>query len=166
MAGYSKVNITNAREAINSIIDGLNYETSKNIIDSANDSTYWQGDSKQTLINALNKQVNTNYKNLKDKLDNYLVIVDYMESWKELDDDNDWYAQKRDEAESKILEWKWQYKKDKYGNYVYDYYGNREKEWYQVTNKYWKNKYNEYKDKIAKNKATMESYVNKIEELI
>ena len=166
MADYSKINISSARTAINYIINNLNYSASKNIIDSLSDSTYWQGNSKLTFTKALNKQKDTNYKKLEQKLDDYLIIINYMESWQQLNSDNKTYAQKRDEAEGKIYKDVWRYKKDRYGEYILDAYGNKQKEWYKQKDTYWENQYNNYVNKINENKRTMDSYVIKINELI
>ena len=166
MADYSKVNISNAREAINYIINHLNYSASENIIDSLSDTSYWQGNSKLTFTKALNKQKDTNYKKLEQKLDDYLIIINYMESWQQLNNDNKNYAQKRDEAESKIYKSVWKYKTDAYGEYILDAYGNKQKEWYKQKDKYWENEYNKYVNKIKENTRTMDSYASKISELI
>lgn len=166
MADYSKINITYARDAINYIKNTLNCRASENIINLLNDSTYWQGESKTIFTDALTKQRDTNYKNLENKLEDYLTIINYMESWQQLNNENKDYAQKRDEAEGKIYKDVWRYKKDSYGNYILDAYGNKQIEWYKVKDTYWENEYNNYVDKIKENTRTMDSYVRKINELI
>lgn len=166
MADFSNINVGSLRSALNNLSDGIDYKSSNNAISSLSSDAYWSSSCKSIFINALDKQINTNYENLKEKLSNYKTICDYIKSWQDLKKQNEEYTKKMNDAYSKRYSTVMKYKKDSSGNYETDSYGNKKKEYKQEFSSYWDGEYRRYKGLIEDNKNKMKDYENKVNNLI
>ena len=77
---YENVDTSRLRAAINDCKNTLSYSSSNSAINGLTDDV-WSGSAKKNLTSALNKLVNTRYKEIEDTLDEYLSVVDSIESY-------------------------------------------------------------------------------------
>lgn len=166
MADFSSINVASLRTAINNLSDSIDYENSDKAISDYSGSSYWTSGCKSKFVKALNKQINTNYKKLKDKLSDYKSICDYIQSWQDLKKQNEDYTAKMNAAYGKRYSTVWEYKKDDSGNYETDSYGNKQKEYKQEFSYYWDQEYRKYSGYIADNNNKMKDYEKKVSNLI
>lgn len=87
---YENVNVGSLRASLLKCKSALDYKKSNEIIGilSVGNSTVWKSNAEKNLQTALSKLTKTRYKDLKNKLDKYLKIVDYIESYQKLDKKN------------------------------------------------------------------------------
>lgn len=166
MADFSKVDVVLLKNALGNALDNLSCDNTSTAIDDLVGNEYWSSNSKNTFLTALKSQTDTNYANLKSKLEDYILIADYIAEWKRIDEDIQSYITARDDAKGKINVQKTRYKLDSEGNYIYDMWGNKKTEKYTEYSQYWDNQYNSYVNKIAENEELKKEYEDKINELI
>ncbi len=155
MANYKNINVSNMRTALNALKKNLDSSKLKGEMSSLASNSVWEASAKRNLIDALNKQLDKNYQNVKDKIDKYLNVCTYIEKWQELNSENKKYEQQMNSAKDKIYYWTTDYKTNADGE--------KEKYTYQAYSSFWDNKYNEYRRLIADNKKDMKNYESKIE---
>lgn len=85
---FENVDVASLKSALNTCKNNLNHSTTDSIISNLS-SNSWMADSKTNLKKALEKLVNTRYKNLSDKIDEYLTAAGYIQEYKDLDAEND-----------------------------------------------------------------------------
>ena len=86
---YESVDVTRAKNAINNCLNSIRHETSSDIINNLPNNSNWVADSKTTFTGAVGKLVNTRYKDLEDYLKKCLTTLDNIQSYKDLQSQND-----------------------------------------------------------------------------
>lgn len=78
---FENVNVNLLKSSVNSLIDSVNYNNSKEIMSKIQNSEVWNTDSRDNLNKSLDKLVNIKYKNLEDKLNKYKEITLLIEKY-------------------------------------------------------------------------------------
>lgn len=81
---FENINVISLKNAINSCINSINYNSSKEIINKISGSDIWNTESKKNFERALTKLINIRYLELENKLKNYLKIADKIEEYQKL----------------------------------------------------------------------------------
>ena len=81
---FENINVISLKNAINSCINSINYNSSKEIINKISGSDIWNTESKKNFERALTKLINIRYLELENKLKNYLKIADRIEEYQKL----------------------------------------------------------------------------------
>ena len=84
---FENVDVTSLRNALTSCKNSINYNTSKELIDSVS-SSVWQTSSQKKLNKSLKALTNTRYKELENKLNDYIEAVSYIEQYKSYENEN------------------------------------------------------------------------------
>lgn len=87
---FENVNPSSLRNAINSCLNNLHNEFSKSLSSSLTPSV-WQGDCKKQLESAIDSLNNKRYKELKELLEKYRDIPNYIEEYQKLQKQNETY---------------------------------------------------------------------------
>ena len=85
---FESVNVSSLRSALMQCKNSINHSTTNNLISNISNPNVWQASSQTTLKNALTKLENERYKDLENKIDSYLVVVSYIERYKNLQSEN------------------------------------------------------------------------------
>jgi len=85
---FESVNVSSLRSALMQCKNSINHSTTNNLISSISNPNVWQSSSQTNLKNALTKLENERYKDLENKIDSYLVVVSYIERYKNLQSEN------------------------------------------------------------------------------
>ena len=88
---YDDISVTSAKNAIINCKNSLNYTKSQAILSGLNVSTYWDAESRTTFSNGIDLLINTKYKDLETYLDKCLTSLDYIEEYKGVQSDVDYY---------------------------------------------------------------------------
>ncbi len=80
---YENVDVDQLRSSLNACKSALDCSTSQGLINGISD-TIWSGKAKTNLTTAISKLTNTRYNDLKNKINEYLKVVDQIESYKSL----------------------------------------------------------------------------------
>lgn len=78
---FEEVNVTSAKNALNSCLNTINYDKSLQIFINIQNKEIWNSSSKDILKDALNILTNTKYKNLKNKINTYLLAINQIEEY-------------------------------------------------------------------------------------
>lgn len=81
---FENVDTVSLRRALMSCKNSLSYKETEKLIGSISNST-WECEAKKNFKNSVDKLINTHYKDLEKKLDDYLNAVPLIEEYKELD---------------------------------------------------------------------------------
>lgn len=81
---FENINVISLKNAINSCMNSINYNSSKEIINKISGSDIWNTESKKNFERALTKLINIRYLELENKLKNYLKIADKIEEYQKL----------------------------------------------------------------------------------
>lgn len=81
---FENVNTVSLKNSINSCISSINYSSSKQIINDIANNDIWSTSSRDKLSSLLQTLINTRYKDLEKKLQNYLTIADKIEKYQQL----------------------------------------------------------------------------------
>ena len=164
MADFSKIEVVKVKEALNNLLNKINTNAIENAI--TNLPSYRNSTSKDKFISALSTQKDTNYENLKNKINTYLSVADYIQERQNLNSDNKDLKKKRDSAKNSIYTYETRYKKDSKGEYLYDKWGNHQTETITIKNESKQKEYDNYVKKIKSNNSVMSDYETKINSLI
>ena len=85
---YENVDVSRAKNAINNCLNSIRHAASDDIISQVPGSTNWVSDSKSTFVSAVDKLVNTRYKELVDYLNKSLKTLDQIDNYKKLQTQN------------------------------------------------------------------------------
>lgn len=85
---FENVNVTSLKNALMQCKNSINYETSKELINSLSNFGIWQSDSQKKLVNAIELLSTDRYNQLEKKIDDYLQVVHYIENFKSLEEEN------------------------------------------------------------------------------
>lgn len=77
---YENIDTASLRAALNDCLNTLDYSSSSSIISGLTDDV-WMGNSKNNLVGALDRLVNTRYKNVEAAINHYLSVVDAIEMY-------------------------------------------------------------------------------------
>lgn len=81
---FENINVISLKNAINSCMNSINYNSSKEILNKISGSDIWNTESKKNFERALTKLINIRYLELENKLKNYLKIADKIEEYQKL----------------------------------------------------------------------------------
>lgn len=81
---FENINVISLKNAINSCMNSINYNSSKEIVNKISSSDIWNTESKKNFERALTKLINIRYLELENKLKNYLKIADKIEEYQKL----------------------------------------------------------------------------------
>ena len=79
---YENVDTQQLRSSLNACKSSLNCVTSASLTRMSD--SIWTGQAKNNLTSAIGKLVKTRYKDLSDKIDEYLKVVDQIENYQKL----------------------------------------------------------------------------------
>lgn len=82
---FKNVNVSSLKQSISSCKDAIDYSTTKYIINNLS-SNVWEAESRNTLKNALNKLIDTRYKELEDYLNKCSEVIRLIEQYKEVEE--------------------------------------------------------------------------------
>lgn len=82
---FKNVSVSSLKQAINSCKNAIDYNATKYIINNLSDNV-WEAEAKNTLKKALEKLVNTRYKELEEYLSKCLETIDLLEQYKEIEE--------------------------------------------------------------------------------
>ena len=85
---FENVNVTSLKNALMQCKNSINYETSKELINSLSNFGIWQSDSQKKLVNAIELLSTDRYNQLEKKIDDYLQVAHYIENYKSLEEEN------------------------------------------------------------------------------
>lgn len=85
---FENINTELLKNALNNCINSINYSSSKQILDDIQGNNVWVCASRDNFKNALEKLINVRYKELEDKLKQYCALVDQIEKYKQVLDNN------------------------------------------------------------------------------
>ena len=85
---YENVDVSRAKNAINNCLNSIRHAASDDITSQVPGSTNWVSDSKSTFVSAVDKLVNTRYKELVDYLNKSLKTLDQIDNYKKLQTQN------------------------------------------------------------------------------
>lgn len=75
------------KNAINSCIESINYSKSEQIIADITNNSVWEASSRDNFKKSMEKLINVRYKNLENKLSDYLKLVEQIEKYKAISSD-------------------------------------------------------------------------------
>ena len=81
---YENINVNQLRSSIRQCLNSIDYSESKEVLSSIKNNGVWNTASRNTLSTALDKLVDTRYKDLEKTLKAYLKIVDKIEEYQKL----------------------------------------------------------------------------------
>lgn len=81
---FENINVISLKNEINSCMNSINYNSSKEILNKISGSDIWNTESKKNFERALTKLINIRYLGLENKLKNYLKIADKIEEYQKL----------------------------------------------------------------------------------
>ena len=81
---FENINTELLKNALNNCINSINYSSSRQI----QGNNVWVCASRDNFKNALEKLINVRYKELEDKLKQYCTLVDQIEKYKQVLDNN------------------------------------------------------------------------------
>lgn len=82
-----------AKNAINQCIDSISYTYSNDVVNNGGIlKTNWDANANSIYTNALNKLINTRYKELKDELNKCLSLLDNMSNIEKLEEESAYYT--------------------------------------------------------------------------
>lgn len=85
---FEYVNTSSLRNALTECKNKINYNKTKELISDISKNNVWQTGSKDVLSKALQKLKDKRYKELEDKINNYLSLVTYIEKYQSLASEN------------------------------------------------------------------------------
>ncbi len=85
---FENINTELLKNALNNCINSINYSSSRQILDDIQGNNVWVCASRDNFKNALEKLINVRYKELEDKLKQYCTLVDQIEKYKQVLDNN------------------------------------------------------------------------------
>lgn len=80
---YENIDVNQLRASLNACKSSLDCSTSQGLINGISD-TIWSGKAKPNLTSAISKLTNTRYNDLKNKINDYLKVVDQIENYQRL----------------------------------------------------------------------------------
>lgn len=99
---FEEVNVTSARNALNSCLNTINYSKTSQIITNIQNNDIWNTKSRDVLKEALDKMINIKYKELTNKLNLYLTTIGLIEQYKNLQNQLNEVNKKIEALESKL----------------------------------------------------------------
>lgn len=78
---FESVNVTSARNALNSCLNTISYSKSSRIYVNIQNNEIWNSSSRDVLKEALKTLTNIKYKELKDKINTYLLAINQIEGY-------------------------------------------------------------------------------------
>lgn len=99
---FENVNVSSLRSALNSCKNSINYSGTDSTINTISNNNNWNSISRNKFKDGLTHLVNVDYKRLKDTLDRYYQIVNYIEDYKELQSENSSYNNQISKLNSEI----------------------------------------------------------------
>ena len=85
---FENINTELLKNALNNCINSINYSSSKQILDDIQGNNIWVCASRDNFKKALEKLINVRYKELESKLKQYCTLVDQIEKYKQVLDNN------------------------------------------------------------------------------
>ena len=85
---FENINTELLKNALNNCINSINYSSSKQILDDIQGNNIWVCASRDNFKKALEKLINVRYKELENKLKQYCTLVDQIEKYKQVLDNN------------------------------------------------------------------------------
>lgn len=86
---FEDVDTSSLRNALTACKESINYESTNKLISDISENNVWQTGSKDVLSKALQKLKNKRYKELEDKINNYLSLVTDIETYQSLASKNE-----------------------------------------------------------------------------
>lgn len=99
---FEGVNVTSARNALNSCMNTISYSKTSQIISNIQNNDIWNTSSRDVLNEALNKLINIKYKDVKEKINLYLTTVGLIEQYQNLQNQLNDVNNKIKELENKL----------------------------------------------------------------
>ena len=155
---FEKINVSSLKKSLNECKNSINYAVSEELIGDISNVNVWQVESQKNLKKSLDTLVNKRYKDLEEKINDYLNLISYIDDYKELE-------QKNEELQSDYNYYRNRlYYTETYQDTVTDIRGNTKTITRERTVKDYniQNKMNNIKTKINNNKAKMENLRNKV----
>lgn len=85
---FENINTELLKNAINSCISSIDYSSSKQIVTDITNNNIWGTASRDNFKKAMEKLINVRYKDLENKLNEYLKLVEQIEKYKSISDSN------------------------------------------------------------------------------
>lgn len=155
---FENVNVTSLRNALNQCKNSINHSTTDELIESISNTSVWQSSAQNTLKKALTKLDNERYKDLENKIDKYLELVDYIEKYKTLEQENKDLQKQYQNLSSRL----YYTQTDTLVTVLADGTEVEEKTTRQVKNTSVEYQMSNINKKINENKEKMENYKNKV----
>ena len=85
---FEYVDTSSLRNALTACKESIDYKSTNKLISDISKNNVWQTESKDVLSKALQKLKDKRYKELEDKINNYLSLVTYIEKYQSLASEN------------------------------------------------------------------------------
>lgn len=147
---FENVNSHSLKQSLQSCKNTLKKSQVQSLLDDVTSENGWICDSKKELVQALNKLVNTRYKELENRLNEYISAANKIDEYQELEQENRTLSSRLTSLNSKL--------------YYIEYYKEKQEvngEEVYVTNSRWQkdinvqNQMSQIEEKINQNKKQM-----------
>ena len=147
---FENVNSHSLKQSLQSCKNTLQQSQVQSLLDDVASENGWICDSKKELVQALNKLVNTRYKELENRLNEYISVANKIDEYQELEQENRTLSSRLTSLNSKL--------------YYIEYYKEKQEvngEEVYVTNSRWQkdinvqNQMSQIEEKINQNKKQM-----------
>ena len=79
---FENVNVDELRRSLQNCLDTINYDSTTSIINSLDSNSIWEAKAKSNLKTSLQTLKDNRYQDLKNKLEEYMKLVDDISSYK------------------------------------------------------------------------------------
>ena len=79
---FENIDVVSAKRALTDCLNKLNEKKSIRVMTGIKNNKTWNTPARDTLYDALNKLVNEKYKNIREKITNYLIVMSKIEEYK------------------------------------------------------------------------------------
>lgn len=79
---FDNIDVASAKRALTDCLNKLNEKKSIKVMTGIKNNKIWNTPARDTLYDALNKLVNEKYKNIREKITNYLNVMSKIEEYK------------------------------------------------------------------------------------
>ena len=98
---YENIDTASLRAALNDCLNTIDYSSSSSIISGLTDGV-WMGNSKNNLVGALDRLVNTRYKNVEDAINHYLSVADAIDIYQNANNNLNSLESQKSEKEQQL----------------------------------------------------------------
>ena len=79
---FENIDVALAKRALNDCLNQLNDKKSIRVMNGIKNNKIWNTPARDTLYDALNKLFNEKYKNIREKINKYLIVMSKIEEYK------------------------------------------------------------------------------------